>query len=267
MDDIRQRILLDALSMARAAGAVHLRYFRGNELDVQTKLNDSDVVTAADKASEALIISEIHRLYPGHSILSEESGEETAEGSEWRWVIDPLDGTTNFSSGLPAFAVSIGVERNGVAEIGVVFAPYLNELFHAVRGEGAWLNGEPIHASQCSRISEAVVATGFPVDKSTTHDNNLDNLIRVLPLVRGVRRLGSAALELCYAAAGFLDAHWELNLHLWDVSAGLLIASEAGCRSDFFRTDRNISVFTAAPGIFAEMRPLLSSEPGKAVKI
>ncbi len=263
MDDIRQRILLDTLSMARAAGAVHLSYFRGNELDVHTKLNDSDVVTAADKASEALIISEIHRLYPGHSILSEESGAETTEGSEWRWVIDPLDGTTNFSSGLPAFAVSIGVERNGVTEVGVVFAPYLNELFHAVRGEGAWLNGEPVHASECCRMSEAVVATGFPVDKSENPDNNLDNLTRVLPLVRGVRRLGSAALELCYTAAGFLDAHWELNLHPWDVSAGLLIAAEAGCKSDFFRHDRNISVVTAAPGIYADIRPLLSSAPAK----
>lgn len=247
--------------MARAAGAVHMRYFRGNDLDVTAKLNESDVVTAADKAAEQLIISEIHRLYPGHSILSEESGEENAgDDSEWRWVIDPLDGTTNFSSGLPAFAVSIGVEHRGVTQVGVVFAPYLNELFHAVRGEGSWLNGERLKSSDNDRLDRAVVSTGFPVDKGQTADNNLDNLIRVMPHVRGVRRLGTAALELCYVAAGFLDAHWELNLHEWDVSAGMLIAREAGCVSERFRPDRNWSILTASPAMFGEIRPLLSTE-------
>ena len=260
---MKQQILLDALSMARAAGAVQLRYFRGNELDVTTKLNDADVVTAADKASEKLIISEIHRLYPGHSILSEESGAEEGSDSSWRWVIDPLDGTTNFSSGLPGFAVSIGVEHNGVTEVGVVFAPYLNELFHAVRGEGAWLNGEPISCSDCSSLSRAVVSTGFPIDKDTNPDNNLDNLSRVLPKVRGVRRFGSAALDLCYTAAGFFEGYWEMNLNQWDVSAGELIAAEAGCRLEHFRTDRRISVVAANPQLFDSLSSLLSTSPAK----
>lgn len=128
-------LLLDAMSWAREAGAVHLRYFRGNELDIQSKLNDSDVVTAADKAAEKVLIDHIKASCPDHSILSEESGEE-AHCGEYRWVIDPLDGTTNFSQGLPLFSVSIGIEHNGETVVGVVFAPYLNELFHAVKGQG-----------------------------------------------------------------------------------------------------------------------------------
>ncbi|MDE5920407.1 MAG: inositol monophosphatase, partial [Paramuribaculum sp.] len=175
-----------------------------------------------------------------------------------RWVIDPLDGTTNFGSGLPVFAVSIGVEYKGETVIGIVFAPYLNEFFHAVKGQGAFLNGKPVRPSETDALGKAVVATGFPVDKGSTPDNNLDNLERIMPLVRGIRRLGSAATEICYVAAGLLDAHWELNLHPWDVSAALLIADEAGARHRFFRTDRNISVVTASPRIFPLIDPLLS---------
>ena len=263
MDKLIDEIALNAMSWAREAGALQLRYFRGDDLDVHTKLNDSDIVTVADKACESLLISHIKEVYPTHSILSEESGS-TNEGSEWRWVIDPLDGTTNFGSGLPVFAVSVGVEHNGETVAGVVFAPYLNEMFHAVKGQGAFLNGRPIQPSDNERLSRAVVATGFPVDKDSTPDNNLDNVERIMPLDRGLRRLGSAATEICYVAAGFLDAHWELNLHLWDVSAALLIADEAGARHRFFRTDRNISVVTASQGIFPLIDPMLSASPRTA---
>lgn len=254
-------LIVDAMSMARAAGAVCMSYFRTDRLDITTKLNQADVVTAADRASEALIISEIHRLYPGHAILSEESGASGTAQAEWRWVIDPVDGTTNFSSGLPAWCVSIGVEHHGRPVAGVVFAPYLNEMFHAVAGGGARLNGEPVHASAKTDLAQAVVTTGFPVDRDRNPDNNLDNLTAVLPRVRGVRRLGTAALELCYVAAGFLDAHWEMGLHEWDVCAGSLIAAEAGCRSERWRPDRGVSLITAAPGIFAPLRELLSPAP------
>lgn len=251
-------LLLDAMSWAREAGAVHLRYFRGNELDIQSKLNDSDVVTAADKAAEKVLIDHIKASYPDHSILSEESGEE-AHCGEYRWVIDPLDGTTNFSQGLPLFSVSIGIEHNGETVVGVVFAPYLNELFHAVKGQGAWLNGEPIKVSGKTRLDRSVVATGFPVDKDTNPDNNLDNVARVMPRVRGLRRLGSAAIDLCYVAAGFLDGYWELNLHAWDASAGLLILEEAGGSYTHFRTDRNISVLAGTPAIHDILLPMLST--------
>ena len=262
MDRMIDDIALNAMSWVREAGALLLKYFRGDDLDIHTKLNDSDIVTAADKASEALLISHIRECYPSHAILSEESGATDGD-SGWRWVIDPLDGTTNFGSGLPVYAVSIGVEYKGETVIGVVYAPYLNEFFHAVKGQGAFLNGKPLKPSATDSLSRAVVATGFPVDKNVTSENNLDNLERVMPMVRGIRRLGSAATEICYVAAGFLDAHWELNLHRWDVSAALLIADEAGARHRFFRDDRNISVVTASPQIFPLIDPLLSESARK----
>ncbi|MCM1503988.1 MAG: inositol monophosphatase [Muribaculum sp.] len=260
MDTEYSSMLLNALSWAREAGAVHRRYFRGNELHIKAKLNDSDIVTAADKAAEKLLIDHIRETYPDHSILSEESGEQD-HAPEFRWVIDPLDGTTNFSQGLPMFCVSIGLEHNGDTVLGVVYAAYLDELFHAVKGEGAYLNGQPIKSSSKTDMGRCVVATGFPVDKDVNPDNNMDNVGRVLPHVRGMRRLGSAAMDLCYVAAGFLDGYWELNLHEWDVSAGLLIVSEAGARYTHFRSDRNISVVASAPGIHDELLSMLSHEP------
>ncbi|MCX4278442.1 MULTISPECIES: inositol monophosphatase family protein [Muribaculum] len=252
-------LLLNAISWAREAGAVHLRYFRGNQLEIKSKFNDSDIVTAADKAAEKLIIDHIKSTYPHHSILSEESGLENHD-SEYRWVIDPLDGTTNFSQGLPQFSVSIGIEHNGVTEIGVVYAAYLNELFHAIRGRGAYMNGELVKVSGKARLDQCVVATGFPVDKDRNPDNNVDNLTRVLPHVRGMRRLGSAAIDLCYVGAGFLDGYWELNLHQWDVSAGLLFVEEAGGSYTHFRTDRNVSVLAGTPAIHDQLLPMLSTE-------
>ncbi len=249
-------ILLNAIDIAHQAGQVLMRYFRGNSLDIHAKLNESDIVTVADKASEQVIIDCIHRLYPSHSILAEESGSQT-HGTSFRWVIDPLDGTTNYSSGLPTFAISIGVEHNGERVVGVVFAPALNELFTAVKGQGAWLNGNPLHPKENDRIERAVISTGFPVDKGTNPDNNLDNFARVMPLVRGIRRLGSAALDLCYVAAGFLDAYWECNLHAWDAAAGLLIIDEAGAKWEYYREDRNISVIAASRPMFNALRPLI----------
>ncbi len=253
-------LLLDAIQLARQAGAIQLSYFRGDNLDIKAKLNDSDVVTAADRAAEQAIISGLHAKYPTHSILSEESGAELHD-APYRWVIDPLDGTTNFSSGLPLFSVSIGLEYRGEAILGVVYAPYLDELFHAVKGQGAYLNGNPIHPSSTTLLSQAVLATGFPVDKNTSPDNNLDNVGRILPLIRGLRRLGSAAIDLCYVAAGFLDGYWELNLHPWDVCAGALIASEAGASITRFRPDRNISILAAPPAIHDAVLPKLGTSP------
>lgn len=261
MQEIRE-LLHDCTLWAKEAGRVQLEYFRSSNLDIKTKFNDSDIVTAADKVSEEIIISNIRKKYPTHSILSEESGTSGYE-NDYRWVIDPLDGTTNFSSGLPEFCVSIGIQYKNQTIIGVVFAPYLGELFYAVRGEGAFLNGKKISTGNNTDIYKAVVTTGFPVDKDRTTDNNLDNVARVLPLVRGLRRLGSAAVDICYVAAGYLDVYWELNLHEWDVCAALLIAEEAGAKYDFFRNDRNISVVVANPGIMPQILSLLSKTANK----
>ncbi len=249
-------ILLNAISWAREAGAVHMRYFRGNELSIQSKFNDSDIVTAADKAAEKLLLDHIHAAYPAHSILSEESGAEPHSG-EYRWVIDPLDGTTNFSQGLPLFCVSIGVEHNGTTVVGVVYAPYLDELFHAVKGSGAFLNGIPVNVSGKTCLEHSVVSTGFPVDKDINPDNNLDNVARIMPKVRGLRRLGSAALDICYCAASYLDGYWEMNLHEWDVNAALLILAEAGGDAMPFRDDRNVSIVAGTPSVRQQLSALI----------
>lgn len=242
------------------AGGAMMNYFRKPGLEVHTKINESDIVTIADKTAEQIIISGIRHDFPTHTILSEESGTSGVE-SKWRWVIDPLDGTTNFSEGLPAWAVSIGIEYEGEPVAGIVYAPYLGELFSAIKGEGAQLNGHPISCRKNAKLERAVVATGFPVDKNVSADNNMDNLERVLPRVRGIRRLGSAALDICYVAAGFLDGYWELNLHHWDVSAALSVLGEAGGSHTFFRSDRNISILAASPLIFPQLQPLLSTTP------
>ena len=257
-----KKLVDDAIAWTREAGEVQLKYFRSSHLNIRAKFNDSDIVTEADKASEQVIINNINRTYPQHAILSEEMGGNAIE-SDYRWIIDPLDGTTNFSNGLPLFSVSIAVEYRGEVRVGVVYAPYLDEMFHAVKGGGAWLNGRPIAPSKKEHLSHSVVATGFPVDKNENTDNNLDNVSRVLPRVRGMRRLGSAAIDLCYVAAGFLDGYWEMNLHEWDVVAGRLIVLEAGACYSHFRNDRNISVVAATPLIFETLYSLLASEAPK----
>lgn len=245
-----------AIIMARSAGNILMDYFRSSSLDIRTKLNDSDVVTAADKASENILKSIVHEKFPDHGIISEESGAEHA-GKEWRWVIDPLDGTTNFSQGLPVFCVSIALEHNGEAVVGVVYAPYLGELFHAVKGGGAFFNGNKIKCSDKISLSETVAATGMPYDKLYNPDNNLREIINVAPNVRGVRRMGSAAMDLSYVGAGFYDAYWELNVQRWDVAAGLLIAKEAGAITLSLRENRNFSVLVACPGIYQQIKNLL----------
>lgn len=253
----QKHFLNAALYMAEMAGNIHLNYFRKGDIQQTTKLNDSDVVTIADKESEAAVLSYIREHFPSHGIISEESGR-SHEDREWRWVIDPLDGTTNFTAGLPAFCVSIALEHNNEAVIGVVYAPYLGECFYAVKDGGAWFNGRPIHCSDKTEISKAVVATGMPYDRNDNPDNNLVEISKVALRVRGVRRMGSAAIDLCYTAAGFFDAYWELNLNRWDVAAGQLIAKEAGACIDSIRIGRNHSVLASNPFIRTTMLEMLA---------
>lgn len=238
-----------------------MKYFRsGNDIGMHNKLNDSDIVTIADKESERIIKDFIRSNFPDHAILSEESGE-TDGTTSYRWVIDPVDGTTNFFAGIPFWAISIGVEYRDRTEIGVVYLPATGELFHAVRGKGAYLNGKPIRVSAETHLSRSVISTGFPVDKDTNPDNNLDNLAAIMPLVRDMRRLGSAASDMCYVAAGFLNGYWELNLHEWDVNAATLIVEEAGGICTRFRPDRGISLLCAPPAIHDQLLPLLHTSP------
>lgn len=236
--------LQSAISWAKEMGKIHLKYFRGNELDIHTKSNVSDVVTRADKESEAWLLEQIALRFPEHSVLGEESGVHEGKG-EFCWVVDPLDGTNNYSQGLPVFTVSIGLQYEGKTIVGVVYAPYLNELYTAVRGQGAFFNGQPLHVSEKTELDVSVLGTGFPYDKGTNPANNIANLAAILPGLRGMRRMGSAAYDLCCVAAGFLDGYWELNLSLWDICAGTLIVEEAGGVVRSFREDRHISIIAA----------------------
>jgi myo-inositol-1(or 4)-monophosphatase len=223
--------------LARAAGAVQRERYE-TDFRIGTKSAAIDLVTDVDHACEALIVETLRRERPGDAVLAEEGGGRGPADAAWRWVIDPLDGTMNYAHGYPRFCVSIGVERAGAAEVGVVYDPLLDELFAAVRGAGATLNGRPIRVSEETSISRALLATGFAYDVHRSHDDNVANFARFVKVARGLRRDGSAALDLCYVAAGRFDGYWELKLHPWDVAAGGLIVREAGGRtSDFTGSD------------------------------
>lgn len=248
-----------AVGMVREAGRIQLSYFRGDDLAMKTKSNVSDVVTRADRESEELIVRSILERYPTHAILGEEGGARGDAASEWRWVVDPLDGTTNYSQGLPVFCVSIALQYRGETVVGVVYAPYLRELFTAVRGGGAWCrrgDGEPVrlHVSTKQRLDCSVVATGFPYDKSENPDNNSDNVARILPHVRDVRRMGAAAYDLSCVAAAMLDGFWELNLHEWDVCAASLLVIEAGGVVESLRADRGVSPVAGSAALVEQMK-------------
>lgn len=237
-----------AIGWAREVGKIHLSYFRGTNLGIETKSNIYDVVTRADKQGEAFLLEQIQKFFPDHAVLGEESGAHAGTG-DYLWVIDPLDGTNNFSQGLPVFTVSIGLQYKGEAVVGVVYAPYFDELYTAAKGGGAYLNGKSLRVSAKSALAESVLGTGFPYDKDVNPDNNAENLASILPSLRGIRRMGSAAYDLACVAAGFLDGYWELALHPWDICAGALLVEEAGGIVRSFRKDRGISIIAGNAAI------------------
>ncbi len=216
-----------AVGLARQAGAIQRERYE-TEFDIATKSGPIDLVTEVDRQCEALIVSGIESARPEGAILAEEGGGHDAQDALWRWIIDPLDGTTNYAHGFPRFCVSIGIERAGEREVGVVYDPLLDELFHGVRGAGAWLGDRRLAVSQERQLGQALIATGFAYDVHRSEENNVEAFTRMLRAARGLRRDGSAALDLCYVAAGRLDAYWEYKLHAWDVAAGSLLVVEAG---------------------------------------
>ena len=239
--EIINDIFNDAVEWAKVAGSIQLKYFRSNDLGIETKTSVHDVVTKVDKECEEYLIGKINEKYPDHGILGEESGEHI-NSSDFQWVIDPLDGTNNYSQGLPLLCVSMGIKYKDEAVVGVEDTPYVNEMFTEIKGKGAYLNGAPMKIGNKSKLNESVLATGFPYDKDVNPDNNVDNVASLIPLIRGLRRMGAAAYDLCCVAAGFLDAYWEFNLQPWDVCAGELIVKEAGGEIIPFRNDRNIGI-------------------------
>jgi myo-inositol-1(or 4)-monophosphatase len=213
-----------AVDLARRAGHL-LQEALGGPRRIHHK-GVINIVTEMDQRAEALIVSGLREAFPDHAVLAEEGGA-TAGRSEYRWHIDPLDGTTNYAHGLPIFAVSIGLERGGAMELGVAYDPNHDECFVAERGAGARLNDEPIRVSDCAALDQALLVTGFPYDIRTTVETNLPEYGALSLRSQGVRRLGSAVLDLCYVACGRFDGYWELSLGPWDMAAGGLIVREA----------------------------------------
>lgn len=187
-----------------------------------------DPVTEIDLKSERFIVSQIKKRFPDHDIVTEENTASRKQGAEYRWIIDPLDGTVNFSHGFPIYCVSIGVERNGRVIAGAVCDPERKELFHAMAGQGAYLNRRQISVSKERNLERALLATGFAYDIGTSRQNNLGYFAKMAKKAQGVRRPGSAAIDICWLAAGRLDGFWELKLHPWDTAAAELILREAG---------------------------------------
>lgn len=226
-----------AIETAREAGQILLEKF-GRKIDIRMK-GDIDLVTEADLASEALIIERVKSHYPKHSILAEESGEAIVHGGDttWKWIIDPLDGTTNYAHGYPCFCVTIALEHKGEIVIGVTFDPTRNELFAAERGRGASLNNKPIRVSETEEIGNSLIVTGFPYDFKGS-DNFAQHLTDMLLRSRGVRRDGSAAIDMAYVACGRFDGFWEEGLHAWDVAAGTLLIEEAGGQVSYYDGSR-----------------------------
>jgi len=237
--------LLDfAIQTARDAGRVLAERF-GRKIEISNK-SEIDLVTESDLASERLIIDRIKTYYPRHAILAEESGAsepvDRESPSDWRWIIDPLDGTTNYAHGYPCFCVSIGLECKGRMELGVVYDPMRDEMFTAERGQGAALNGRRIRVSPTPTLASALLCTGFPYDvrERSEFARHFANFIMA---AQGVRRDGAAALDLAYVAAGRFDGFWEEGLKPWDVAAGSLIIEEAGGRVSNY-VDGPMNIFT-----------------------
>ncbi|HUT55756.1 MAG TPA: inositol monophosphatase family protein [bacterium] len=251
-----------AIEAALKAGAIQMESLsRPHEVTLK---GVSNLVTEVDVACEDAIISLVRSRFPDHSFLAEEGGE-TAPGSDHLWIIDPLDGTTNYAHGLRRFCVSIGLAVKGRVEAGAVYNAVADELFTAVRGKGAWLNGERILVSRVKKVEDALICTGFSYDKGKRLGRDLVPYLKILPAAQSLRRTGCAALDLCDVAAGRFDGFWELNLNAWDVAAASLVIEEAGGRwtgigGDL--VDLYAREFLATNGlIHDEMVELIKSEP------
>jgi myo-inositol-1(or 4)-monophosphatase len=257
--------LADLETLARGAGNI-LRDGLGTKIRVDYK-GEINPVTEMDHRAEAFLLDGIRSRFSGHHIITEESGIIAGDGhvDQPCWYIDPLDGTVNYAHGVPMFAVSVAYAENGLVLLGVIYNPMMDECFVAERGGGAWCNGQPLKASSTPDLVHSLLVTGFPYDIRTTLHSNLNHFSRLSQLTQGVRRIGSAAIDLCYVAAGRFDGYWELQLSPWDVAAGGLIAQEAGAivtrcdgTPDFIGPPA--SILAANPAIYPELLRLLNEE-------
>ena len=248
-----------AIRAAHAAGDQIIRYvdrIEGVDIDAKGK---NDFVTEVDRLAESIIIDQIKNAYPDHAILAEESGKQGE--ADYTWVIDPLDGTTNFLHGFPQYSVSIALLHKGVPEQGVIYDPLKQELFTASKGAGAQLNRKRIRVSKQKRLDGALIGTGFPFREMERLEQYLENFRALCPLTSGIRRAGSAALDLAYVACGRLDGFWEYGLKKWDIAAGVLLITEAGGtvidtdgKENYFETG---NIIAASPQLTGELLSIL----------
>ncbi|MBF0146000.1 MAG: inositol monophosphatase [Magnetococcales bacterium] len=241
-----------AIRAARAAGREAMMFFkRRHELNIETK-QKNDFVTQADTTVEKEILYQLHKAYPQYGILAEESRHETSS-TGWRWIVDPIDGTTNFIHGLPHFAISIALANDHELHAAVIFNPATDELFTAERGRGAFLNGQRLRTTQNHRLDQCLLATGLPVNHPERLHRQLQTIEALVLGSRGIRRLGSAALDLAFVAAGRYDGFWEPALQPWDIAAGILLVTEAGGLVTDFAGNKNIldsgNILAASPQI------------------
>ncbi len=250
-----------AIRAARRAGELMIRQLNQLETLQVAEKSRNEFVTQIDRLAEEAIIEVIRDHYPEHAILAEESG--ASGDSEYEWIVDPLDGTTNYIHGFPVFSVSIAVAQRGELQHGVVYDPLRQEIFSASRGQGAQLDGRKIRVSKRTGLHQALIGTGFPYRKNLEHIDRYLQMLKAVTLeTAGVRRPGSAALDLCYVAAGRVDAFWEIGLSKWDIAAGALMIREAGGRiSDFRGTDQYLTsgnVVAGSPKVYAALSKLLA---------
>ncbi|MSQ63035.1 MAG: inositol monophosphatase [Betaproteobacteria bacterium] len=253
-----------AVKAARRAGSIINRAaLDRTQLEIRSK-QANDFVTQVDRAAETAIIDIVRQAYPDHAILGEESGalegknsSGTTSKAEYRWIIDPLDGTTNFIHGFPQYCVSIALQHRGAIEHGVVYDPAKNELFTASKGRGAFLDDRRMRVTKCANLKDALVGTGFPFKEMSRLDSYFKQLREVMKNSSGVRRAGAAALDLAYVAAGRLDAFWELGLSPWDMAAGALLIQEAGGMVGDLKGDtgwlESGDIAAATPKVFTQL--------------
>ncbi len=262
-------VLRTAITIAHEAGEIIRRAFPRSVLSSIHYKGDVNPVTETDLEAERRIVERLRAAFPDHRIFAEESG-----GDAWQspgppiWLIDPLDGTNNFAHGFPHVAVSLALVADGEPVVGVIYDPLRDETFAAVAGSGAALNGEPIHVSTVADLSEAFLATGFPYDRRTATDNNVERMGRFVRRSLGVRRAGAATLDLAYVACGRLDGFWEIRLAPWDVAAGILLVREAGGRAtDFDGTPHCLSgaAIVASNGLIHDQMLEVAREPIRGV--
>jgi myo-inositol-1(or 4)-monophosphatase len=252
-----------AVRAARAAGNIITRNMdRIDRLTISSK-RSNDFVTEVDRTAESAIIDVLRQAYPDHGFLAEESGAE-AKGGEYQWIIDPLDGTTNFLHGFPQFSVSIAMRHKNRLEIGVIYDPVTQELFTAARGEGAFMNEKRLRVSGRKSLSGALLSTGFPYTDQSYIDLYIETMRALMKQTAGIRRPGSAALDLAWIAAGRCDGFWEFNLNAWDIAAGALIVREAGgIVTDFAGGDNYLTtgdIIAASPKVLPEMLKIINEK-------